>query len=123
MNKKEILSQINQLLTELIEDEQKSTETNDMSVDNTNTPTLDTSVNIKAISNELVTSHQLEELEYELHNHPEIYTSVLKRLGINSLRDMEKSRYRTTINEIRRLKLLSKGICICRLREEANQQN
>lgn len=53
---------------------------------------------------EYINQTQLEELQYELYECPEIRDSVHKRLGINSLDNLERSKYRQVINEIRRIK-------------------
>jgi hypothetical protein len=68
------------------------------------------------LSNEdkYVTPHQVEELEYELGNDIELCLSIFKRLGIVRLSDMERSKYRSTINEIRRIKMIRVGECICK---------
>ena len=55
---------------------------------------------------ELVNATQIEELEYELHNDVEMYRSLLSHLGVRSLADIPKSKYRQAINEIRRIKYL-----------------
>jgi hypothetical protein len=123
MNKKEIINKITKLLMELCKDEQISILSKDNRSGNAIDQYIDKSFDNERISTEKINRHQLEELEYELDNQPEIYTGVIKRLRINRLVDMESSQYRPTINEIRRLKLLREGKCICRSRGEVNLQN
>lgn len=58
---------------------------------------------------EPITKEQLEELEYELSEYPDIGESVLDGLRILSLADMPKSQYMSSIRRIREIKQLRNG--------------
>lgn len=53
---------------------------------------------------EVVTKEQLEELEYELQDLPQLYEEILLRLQLSSLSDMPKNKYSASIRRIREIK-------------------
>ena len=63
----------------------------------------------KKESFESITKEQLEELEYELAEHPDIGESVLDGLRILSLADMPKSQFMKSLQRIREIKQLRNG--------------
>ena len=73
-----------------------------------NTSVKDASVIVKPIPKnktiEKVTKEQLEELEYELFGHDDIAETVLDKLKIQSLADMPKTRYMSSIKRIKEIK-------------------
>jgi hypothetical protein len=58
---------------------------------------------------ETVTKEQLEELEYELSEYPDIANQVLDGLKIMNLADMPKSKYHVSLTRIREIKLTRNG--------------
>lgn len=62
--------------------------------------------NPKETSPEVITKEQLDELEYELAEYPDICEMVLEGLKINSLADMPKTKYQVSANRIREIKNL-----------------
>lgn len=71
---------------------------------------LNTKYNPKEQSPETITKEQLEELEYELAEYPDIAELVLEGLKIQSLADMPKSKFQVSANRIREIKNLRNGI-------------
>jgi hypothetical protein len=65
--------------------------------------------NPKEQSSEVVTKEQLEELEYELQEYPDLAEMILDKLQLQSLADMPKSKYQVSINRIREIKTLRNG--------------
>lgn len=65
--------------------------------------------NPKEQSFETISKEQLEELEYELTQYPDITEQVLDGLKLQSLADMPKSKFRVSINRIRDIKNLRNG--------------
>jgi len=65
--------------------------------------------NPKDQSPEVITREQLEELEYELAEYPDLAEMVMDKLAIRSLADMPKSKYMTSITRIREIKLMRNG--------------
>ena len=63
----------------------------------------------KKESFESITKEQLEELEYELAEYPDIGESVLDGLRILSLADMPKSQFMKSVQRIREIKQLRNG--------------
>lgn len=63
----------------------------------------------KRESFDTITKEQLEELEYELSEYPDIGESVLDSLRILSLADMPKSQYMKSMQRIREIKQLRNG--------------
>ena len=53
-----------------------------------------------------VSKDQLDELEYELVNYPDIAEEVLTKMQIQSLADLPKSKFRSSIERIRAIKAL-----------------
>lgn len=71
---------------------------------------INTKYNPKESSHETITKEQLEELEYELQEYPDIATQVLEGLKIHSLIDMPKDKYSVSIRRIREIKNARNGI-------------
>jgi hypothetical protein len=65
--------------------------------------------NPKEQSYETITKEQLEELEYELAQYPDIAEQVLEGLRIQSLADMPKSKFLVSINRVRQIKQTRNG--------------
>ena len=61
-------------------------------------------------SPDVITKEQLEELEYELAQYPDITEMVLDGLKIQALADMPKSKYMVSIERIRTIKNARNGI-------------
>lgn len=59
---------------------------------------------------ELVTKEQLEQLEHELAEYPDIAEMVLDKLQIKSLADLPKNKYLASLDRIREIKGLRNGI-------------
>lgn len=70
---------------------------------------LNTNYNPKKNSIDLITREQLEELEYELAEFPDIAEDILDGLKLQTLADMPKSKYMFSIDRIHKIKLLRKG--------------
>lgn len=66
--------------------------------------------NPKEQSYESITREQLDEVEYELTEYPDIGAQILKGLRIISLADIPKSKYRDCINRIRLIKAERNGL-------------
>ncbi len=60
-------------------------------------------------SPEAISKDQLDELEYELAEYPDIAEDVIEKLKLHSLADMPKSRYRAAIERIREIKATRNG--------------
>jgi len=67
---------------------------------------LNTKYNPKEINPEAITKEQLEEVEYELSEYPDIASQVLDGLKLQSLADMPKAKYSVAMKRIREIKLL-----------------
>lgn len=65
---------------------------------------LNAKYNPKETSPDVITREQLEELEYELSEYPDICEMVLDGLKIQSLADMPKSKYMASITRVREIK-------------------
>jgi hypothetical protein len=61
-------------------------------------------------SPDVITKEQLEELEYELAQYPDITEMVLDGLKIQALADMPKSKYMVSIERVRSIKNARNGI-------------
>lgn len=70
---------------------------------------LNTKYNPKEQSYETISKDQLDELEYELAEYPDIAEQVLSGLKIQSISDMPKNKFLVSINRIRDIKNLRKG--------------
>lgn len=70
---------------------------------------LNTKYNPREQSPEVITKEQLEELEYELTEYPDIGEMVLEGLKIQSLADMPKTKYMVSLTRIREIKALRNG--------------
>ena len=55
-----------------------------------------------------ITKEQLEELEHELQDHPDLAKEVMSKMKLTSLSQMPKSKFITSINRIREIKLMQK---------------
>jgi len=71
---------------------------------------LNTKYNPKEETYDTITKEQLEELEYELTEYPDIAEQVLDGLKIQSLADMPKSKFLVSTKRIREIKNLRNGI-------------
>src|SRR5271156_1523487 len=58
----------------------------------------------------LITTHEYNELTYELQGHQDILNQVLEGLKITSLRDMPSNKYRASLTRVRELKVMKKEI-------------
>jgi hypothetical protein len=67
---------------------------------------LNAKYNPKEINPEVITKEQLEEVEYELSEYPDIASQVLDGLKLQSLADMPKAKYSVAMKRIREIKLL-----------------
>ena len=67
---------------------------------------LNTKYNPKEKVGDNITKEQIEELEYELAEYPDLGEMVMNGLKIQSLADMPKSKYMTSITRIREIKQL-----------------
>ncbi len=63
----------------------------------------------KNTSPEAITKEQLEELEYELSEYPDIAEDILDKLRLQSLADLPKSKFMISIRRIREIKHLRNG--------------
>jgi len=70
---------------------------------------LNTKYNPREESAEVVTKEQLEELEYELAEYPDICEMILEGLKIQSLADMPKTKYSASIRRVREIKQVRSG--------------
>lgn len=70
---------------------------------------LNTKYNPKDQLRDTITREQLDELEYELNEHPDIAEQVLDGLKIMGLADMPKSKFLASINRIRTIKAARNG--------------
>lgn len=57
-----------------------------------------------------ITTHEFNELTYELQGHQDILNQVLEGLKITSLRDMPSNKYRASLTRVRELKGIKKEI-------------
>jgi len=57
-----------------------------------------------AVSEARVTPEQVEELQYELKDHPGLAEEILHRLGLKRLADLPKSKYLVSLKRIREIK-------------------
>ncbi len=62
------------------------------------------------LSRDTITKEQLEELEYELAEYPDIAKMILDQWKLQALADMPKAKYMVAINKIRSIKLLRSGV-------------
>ena len=70
---------------------------------------LNTKYNPKENSNEVISKDQLDELEYELEEYPDIAEQVLDGLKLQTLADMPKQKYHASITKIRKIKKVRNG--------------
>jgi ERF superfamily len=63
-----------------------------------------TKYNPKEESTETITKEQLEELEYELGDYPDLAEEIMDKLRIQSLADMPKSKFLVSIGRVREIK-------------------
>lgn len=66
--------------------------------------------NVQNNSRDTVTKEQLEELEYELTDYPDLAKMILDQWKLSALADMPKSKYMTAIKKIREIKSLRNGL-------------
>ena len=67
---------------------------------------INTKYNPRKQSHETITKEQLEELEYELAEYPDIAEQVLDGLKLQSLVDMPKDKYHISVTRVRKIKEL-----------------
>ncbi len=60
--------------------------------------------NPKEESSETITKEQLEELEYELSDYPDLAEEIMDKLRVQSLADMPKSKFLVSVGRIREIK-------------------
>jgi len=65
--------------------------------------------NPKDQSHDVITKEQLEELEYELAEYPDLAEEIMDKMHIQSLADLPKSKYHVSIVRIREIKQLRNG--------------
>lgn len=70
---------------------------------------LNTKYNPKENSYETITKEQLDELNYELQEHPDIAMQVLEGLKIQNLADMPKTKWSVSLQRIRQIKQMREG--------------
>jgi hypothetical protein len=70
---------------------------------------LNTKYNPKEQAQDVITKEQLEELEYELSEYPDIAEMVLDGLKIQSLADMPKQKFIVSLTRIREIKTTRNG--------------
>lgn len=58
----------------------------------------------KKQSRDVIAKHELEELEHELKDFPDLASNLLERLMLQSLADLPASQYRSTLTRIRKIK-------------------
>lgn len=66
--------------------------------------------NPKQQSKDTITREQLDELEYELSDYPEIAEDIIDKLKIRTLADMPKSKFHASALRIREIKNLRNGV-------------
>jgi len=66
--------------------------------------------NPKEQSGKVITKEQLEELEYELGEYPDIAEQVMDGLKLQSIADMPSTKYQVSINRIREIKNMRNGV-------------
>jgi hypothetical protein len=71
---------------------------------------LNTKYSPKEESHQTISKDQIEEMEYELSEYPDIAEMVLEGLKIQSIADIPKSKYRASITRIRDIKNARNGI-------------
>lgn len=71
---------------------------------------LNTNYNPRELAPQTITKEQLEELEYEIAEFPDIAEMITEGFKINSLADMPKSKFLASISKVREIKELRKGI-------------
>jgi hypothetical protein len=59
---------------------------------------------------EPITKEQLEELEYELSEYPDIEEEILDKMKLQSLADLPKNKFQISVQRIREIKQLRNGI-------------
>jgi hypothetical protein len=65
--------------------------------------------NPKDQSHDVITKEQLDELEYELTEYPDLAEEIMDKMHIQSLADLPKSKYHVSIVRIREIKQLRNG--------------
>lgn len=70
---------------------------------------LNTKYNPKDIAHDVIVREQLEELEYELADYPDIASDILDKLRLQSLADLPKSKFQASITRIREIKNMREG--------------
>lgn len=70
---------------------------------------LNTKYNAKEQAPDTITKEQLEELQYELSEYPDIAELVMDGLHLQSLADMPKTKFLASINRVREIKNMRNG--------------
>ena len=70
---------------------------------------LNTKYNPREESYQTVSKDQLEELEYELAEYPDIAAEILEKMKLQHLADLPKSKYMVSLQRIREIKQLRNG--------------
>lgn len=71
---------------------------------------LNANYNPRELAPQTITKEQLEELEYEIAEFPDIAEMITEGFKINSLADMPKHKFLSSITKVREIKDLRKGI-------------
>lgn len=69
-----------------------------------------TKYNPKQSSFDTVTKEQLEELEFELHDYPDLAEEIMDKMQIQSLADLPKDKYGVSVRRIREIKNARNGV-------------
>jgi len=69
-----------------------------------------TKYNPKEESYETITKEQLDELEYELSEYPDLAEEVMDKMRIQSIADLPKSKFRAAVTRIREIKRTRAGL-------------
>lgn len=70
---------------------------------------LTTKYNPKEDTRECISKEQLEELNYELQEYPDLAELLLKQLNLKYLADMPKSKFRVAMERLRSIKIIRNG--------------
>lgn len=70
---------------------------------------LNTKYDPKSLPADCITKEQLEELEYELSQYPDIAEMILDGLKLQSIADLPKSKFLSAINRVREIKQIRNG--------------
>jgi len=71
-----------------------------------------TKYNPKEESVDVISKEQLDELEYELQEYPDIGEMILEKMQLQSLADLPKSKYQTSVTRVREIKAIRNGVAV-----------